>query len=76
MTEDRQKKTETGKSRRRLSRLRLVLIGVVVIIIVCCLTWQGHLWNFRSIDEQLAAIEAARAIPDAEIGVFQLRTKP
>ena len=76
MTEDRQKKTETNKGEHRFARLRLVLIGVVVIIIACCLTWQGHLWNFGSIDEQLAAIEAARAIPDTEIGVFQLRTKP
>ena len=72
MTEDRQKNTETDKGGRRFMRFRLILVAVVVVTIICCLTWQDHLWNFRSIDEQLAAIEAARAIPDAEIGVFQL----
>ncbi|MEE8576529.1 MAG: hypothetical protein V3T31_04680 [candidate division Zixibacteria bacterium] len=76
MTEDGQKNTETGKGRRRFARLRFILVAVVVVTIVCCLTWQSRLWNSGSIDEQLAAIEAARAIPDAEIGVFQLRTKP
>ena len=72
MTEEKQTRTEAGKCGRRFARLRFILVAVVVVTIICCLTWQDHLWNFRSIDEQLAAIEAARAIPDAEIGVFQL----
>jgi len=35
-------------------------------MIICLLIWQSCLWNFRSIDEQIAAIDAELAIPDAE----------
>jgi hypothetical protein len=66
MTEHRQKNTEISKGGHRSSRLKLLLISVAVITIICFLAWQSCLWNSTSIDKQLAAIEAAIAIPDAE----------
>ena len=66
MTEERREDTETGKVRRRFGRLRLILVAVVVVTIFCCLTWQSRLWDFRSIDEKLAAIDAELAIADSE----------
>jgi len=65
MTEEKQTRTETGKGGHRFSRLRLILVGVVVVTIICCLTWQSRLLNFQSIDEKLAAIDAELAIADA-----------
>ena len=41
-------------------------IFIVIAAIICCLLWKAGLWNFQSVDKQLAAIEAARAIPDDE----------
>jgi len=55
------KKTDKAKWHRWA-----VLFVVFVVAIVCCFIWQKHLRNFSSIDAQLAAIEAALAIPDAE----------
>jgi hypothetical protein len=50
---------------KRLSwRVWLAVIVVVLTAIVLCLLWS--MWNSKSLDEQLAAIEAARAIPDSE----------
>jgi len=66
MIEEKRKNTETGKGGRRFSRLSLILVGMVVVTIVCCFIWQKCLWNVGSIDEQLAAIDAELAIPDAE----------
>ncbi|MBL7186204.1 MAG: hypothetical protein ISS70_07740 [Phycisphaerae bacterium] len=66
MPEDRQMSTETGKGRRRFGRLRLVLAGVVVVTIFCGFAWKAGWWDFRSVDEKLAAIDAELAIPDSE----------
>ena len=50
---------------KRLSwRVSLAAIIVVLAAIVLCLLWS--MWNSKSLDEQLAAIEAAREIPDSE----------
>jgi hypothetical protein len=50
---------------KRLSwRVWLAAIIVVLTAIVLYLLWS--MWNSKSLDEQLAAIEAARAIPDSE----------
>ena len=50
---------------KRLSwRVWLPVIIVVLTAIVLCLLWS--MWNSKSLDDQLAAIEAARAIPDSE----------
>lgn len=76
MTEDRPQNKNTDKAKHHLRHLWVASLVVFIVAIVCCFIWQKCLWNVGSIDEQLAAIEAARAIPDGEIGVFQLRTKP
>jgi len=41
-------------------------IVIVIVAIICCLLWKAGLLEFQAVDEQLAAIEAARAIPDEE----------
>jgi hypothetical protein len=66
MTEHRQKNTQISKGGHRSSRLKPFLVSVAVITIICFLAWQSCLWRSTSIDKQLAAIEAAIAIPDAE----------
>ncbi len=65
MIEEKRKNNETGKGGHRFSHLRLILIGVVVVAIVCCLMWKAGLLDFRSVDDKLAAIDAELAIPDA-----------
>ena len=66
MTEDRPQNKNTNKAKHHLRHLWAASLVVFIVAIVCCFIWQKCLWNVRSIDEQLAAIEAARAIPDAE----------
>lgn len=66
MSKNRLQNEKTDKAKHHLWNLWVALLVLFVVAIVCCLTWQSRLWNFRSVDEQLAAIEAARAIPDSE----------
>jgi len=44
----------------------LAAIVIVIAAIICCLLWKAGLLEFQTVDEELAAIEAARAIPDEE----------
>jgi len=74
MPEDRPQNKKTDKAKHHLRHLWAASLVVFIVAIVCCFIWQKCLWNVRSIDEQLAAIEAARAIPDAEnAGVYYTR---
>ena len=66
MSEDQQKNTETDQAKRRFRHLWLVLVGVVVLAIICCLAWNAGWWDFRSVDEKLAAIDTELAIADSE----------
>lgn len=66
MFADRPQNRKTNKAIHHLRHLWAGSLVVFIVAIVCCFIWQKCLWNVGSIDEQLAAIEAARAIPDAE----------
>jgi hypothetical protein len=66
MSEDKKRKRKTDKDKHRIGRFWSVFVILAAVAIICCLTWKISLWNSRSVDAQLAAIEAARAIPDAE----------
>lgn len=54
--------------RKKLARKCLWCAGIFLAIglVVLGSLWINDLWKLRTIDEELAAIEAARAIPDAE----------
>ncbi len=60
--EQTQQERKTGK--RTKKRVWLAVTMVVLIAIIGCFLWRS--WSSKSVDEQLAAIEAARAIPDSE----------
>jgi hypothetical protein len=53
----------TKRTRKWLWRTAIV---IVIAAIICCLLWKAGLLEFQTIDEQLAAIKAAHAIPDEE----------
>ena len=65
MSDDKKLKRKIDKAKRRIGRFWSASI-IVSVAIVCCLAWQSRLWDFRSIDEQLAAINAELAIADSE----------
>ena len=73
MSEDRSQNKKTDKAKHHLRYLIAVLLVVFVVTIVCCFTWQKHLWNAGSIDEQLAAINSELAIPDSENAAVNYR---
>jgi hypothetical protein len=74
MSEDKPHNKKTDKTKHHLWHFWAGLFAVFVVAIVCCFIWQKHLWNSRSIDKQLAAIEAALAIPDSEnAAVYYMR---
>ncbi len=58
------KKSESGQ--RMAKRIWYVAIAILALAIGCYFLLKTGLLDFRTIDEQLAAIEAARAIPDEE----------
>ncbi|MHC4302587.1 MAG: hypothetical protein ACYS7Y_35450 [Planctomycetota bacterium] len=63
----------------RSRRLPIVSAVVLIAAIMCCLAWRAGLLDSRSIDEQLAAIEAELAIADPEnaaVGYMELFTDP
>ncbi len=51
-------------AKRKKNRVWLAGAIFVLIAIISCLLWRS--WSSKSVDEQLAAIETARAIPDSE----------
>ncbi|MHC4568904.1 MAG: hypothetical protein ACYTE3_24465, partial [Planctomycetota bacterium] len=66
MSEDKKRAGETDGDRRRLGRFWFAIVVVAPVIIVGGLAWRAILLHFRSVDAQLAAIEATRAIPESE----------
>ena len=70
MSENKPQNKKTDKAKHLPRYFWPALLIVLAVAIVCWFILWKHLWDFRSIDEQLAAIEAARAIPDAENAVI------
>ncbi|MHC4704385.1 MAG: hypothetical protein ACYTFQ_27860, partial [Planctomycetota bacterium] len=69
----------TDSAKRRFRRKAFILIGAVTAAIILCLVWKAGWWDFRSVDEKLAAIEAELAIPESEnaaAGYMELFTNP
>ncbi|HUU20188.1 MAG TPA: hypothetical protein VMW72_23770 [Sedimentisphaerales bacterium] len=66
MSEDKKRDRKTDEAKRRFGRFWSASIILAAVAIIFCLLWKISLWNFRSADEQLAAINAARAIPESE----------
>jgi len=64
MPEKEQDNDNTKTTKRKKKRIWLAAVVIVVTAIIACLLLS--LRNSRSVDERLAAIEAARAIPDSE----------
>ena len=64
MSKKNQDNDNTKTTKRKKMRICLAAIVVVLTAIIACFLWS--LRNSRSVDERLAAIEAARAIPDSE----------
>jgi len=63
MSEDKKRDRKADEAKRRFGRFWSTF---AVVAIICFLVWKIILWNCRSPDEQLAAIEASLAIPDSE----------
>ena len=66
MSEDTKRDRKTDETTRRIGRFWSAFVILTSVAIICCLAWKISLWNSRSVDTQLAAIEAARAIPESE----------
>jgi len=66
MSENKKRKRKADEAKSRLARLWPVLVFAVGLMIFCGLAWKAGSWNHRSVDAQLAEIEAAYAIPESE----------
>jgi len=66
MAEQKAEKKKPKNAKRTRKWVWCAAIVIVIAVIICCLLWKAGLWEFQTVDEQLAAIEAARAIPDEE----------
>ena len=66
MAENKAKNKKPESDRRISKRIWFVAIAVLALAVGCFFLSMTGLLDFQSVDEQLAAIEAARAIPDAE----------
>lgn len=66
MSEGKKRKRKTDKAKRRIGRFWSASIILTAVAIICCLLWKISLWNSRSVEAQLAAINADRAIPESE----------
>ncbi len=64
MPEQKQENKKPENIKRTKRRVWLAAIVVAITVLIVCLLWSR--WNSNSVDERLAAIEAARAIPDEE----------
>ena len=63
MSEDKKRDRKTDEAKCRFGRFWSTF---AIVVIICCLVWKIILWNCRSPDEQLAAIEVSLAILDSE----------
>jgi len=66
MAEQKAEKKKSKNAKRARKWVWCAAIVIVIGAIICCLLWKAGLWKFQTVDEQLAAIKAARAIPDEE----------
>jgi len=66
MAEEKQENKKTKNIKRARKWVWCAAIVIVIAAITCCLLWKAGLLKLQTVDEQLAAIEAARAIPDEE----------
>jgi hypothetical protein len=66
MAEQSQENKKPKNIKRTRKRVRFAVIVILIAAIICCLLWKAGLLEFQTVDEQLAAIEAAHAIPDEE----------
>jgi len=64
MPEQNQENKKPENIKRTKRRVWLAAIVVAITVLIVCLLWSR--WNSNSVDERLAAIEAARAIPDSQ----------
>jgi hypothetical protein len=66
MDEEKAKKKDRESGQRMAKRIWYVAIAILTVAIGCYFLSKTDLLNSKAADEQLAAIEAAHAIPDAE----------
>ncbi len=66
MTEEKEKKKKPESGQRKRKRIWYVAIAILALAIGGYFLFKPGLLDFQTVDEQLAAIEAAHAIPDAE----------
>jgi hypothetical protein len=66
MVEENAKKKKSKSGQRMAKWIWFVAIAIVIVAIGCYFLSKAGLLDFQNVDEQLAAIEAARAIPDTE----------
>jgi hypothetical protein len=63
MSKDKKQDRKSDKIKRRFGRFWST---TAIAAIICLLAWKIILWNCRSPDDQLVAINTARAIPESE----------
>jgi len=63
MSEGKKRDRKTDEAKCRFGRFWSTFAAVAII---CCLVWKIILWNCRSADDQLAAINADRVITEYE----------
>jgi hypothetical protein len=66
VAEEKQQNQEPKNAKRTAKRVWLAASVIVIVTIIYCLFWKAGLLDFQTVDEQLAAIKAAHAIPDTE----------
>ena len=66
MAENKAKKVKPESGQHIRKRFWFVAIVILIVAICCYFLSMTGLLNFQTVDEQLAAIEAAHAIPDSE----------
>jgi hypothetical protein len=63
MSEDKKQDRKSDKIKRRFGQFWSTS---AIAVIICFVVWKIIVWNCRSPDDQLAAINTARAIPESE----------
>ena len=63
MSEDKKRNIKINEAKRRFERFWATS---AIAVIICFVVWKIIVWNCRSPDDQLAAINTARAIPESE----------
>ena len=66
MAEQEEEKKKAGVNKRTRRWLWCAAVFLILGLIALGLSWKSNLWDSQSAEEKLAAIEAGRAIPDAQ----------